>query len=311
MLRGPSLHAYRRCLSLAWFLELKHKVSRCQDVALILLRPALAGESLDHEAVEIVGHRDLHLHLHGLQHDQDLALLQHIADLHGVAEQLARDHGRELQLVAWSGLARPALCGCAKGSVWVGHLHLLHLPFVEVAEHQVARTALWAGQGSWRQAEAQELHLRPARGVVGVHQELEPGPRGQGLGPAVQHVGRQEQWGEVCALSLREGEVEALLLVAQGRVTLSSAEVIWQITHAQQLGIGIQSRLQLLWHVRQQLVDLRWFCNQRLPAHQAHEHVTTDLEFATSVDPFLHGVHRLRLECGLDHDGDAQAQLVF
>merc|ERR1719456_1845988 len=65
-------------------IHIDQQITRAQDVSLRLLRPALARQAQHLLPIELLGHRNLHLHLHRLQHAKRLACLQDVARLHSV-----------------------------------------------------------------------------------------------------------------------------------------------------------------------------------------------------------------------------------
>merc|ERR1719456_1457763 len=65
-------------------LHLEQQITGAQDVSLLLLRPSVARQAQHLLPIELVGHRNLHLHLHRFQHAKRSAFLQDVARLHSV-----------------------------------------------------------------------------------------------------------------------------------------------------------------------------------------------------------------------------------
>mmetsp|Transcript_33947 Transcript_33947/g.86048 ORF Transcript_33947/g.86048 Transcript_33947/m.86048 type:complete len:245 (-) Transcript_33947:883-1617(-) len=127
----------------------------------------------------------------------------------------------------------------------------------------------------------------------------------------MQHMGCQEQRREISALGLRGGEIQAFLLVAQRRVTLCCGQVSWKILGANEFRTLAHRRIQLVRHVGKEFVHLRCLGNQGLPTLQANQDIAANLQLASAVYPLANRIGRLGLNTRLDHDGDAQAQLVL
>mmetsp|Transcript_26335 Transcript_26335/g.47757 ORF Transcript_26335/g.47757 Transcript_26335/m.47757 type:complete len:223 (-) Transcript_26335:3280-3948(-) len=200
------------------FLELQEEVARGQDVALLLLGAALAWERLDHQAINLRWHGDLHLHLHGLQDAEWLAFLQQITLLHVVHQDLTRHDACKLVLVTWVSLARAGVGLRSGRSVRVRHggLHTCSLEFE--AELNVAICRL---------PETLEFNLLLLHGARVEDLELRAGRKRAGL--RVQDLWGDEEWREVGASCNRLCEIKTLLLVSKSVVDLSSCEAFWTV----------------------------------------------------------------------------------
>mmetsp|Transcript_11483 Transcript_11483/g.20653 ORF Transcript_11483/g.20653 Transcript_11483/m.20653 type:complete len:223 (-) Transcript_11483:3282-3950(-) len=200
------------------FLELQEEVTRGQNVALLLLGAALAWERLDHQAINLRWHGDLHLHLHGLQDAEGLAFLQQITLLDVVRQDLAGHNACKLQLVAWIGLARAGISLDSSHGERVRHggLHTCSLEFE--AELNVAICRL---------PETLEFNLLLLHGARVEDLELRAGRKRAGL--RVQDLWGDEEWREVGASCNRLCEIKTLLLVSKSIVDLSSCEAFWTV----------------------------------------------------------------------------------
>merc|ERR1712232_1536065 len=97
-----------------------HPATKCH---LFLLGATLAWEGLDGHSVELVWHRNLHLHLHGLKHTQWLTSLQFVTRLHCIGDDLTRHHAGKLLEFARRGLAWPRIDLRSDNSIWIWMSH--------------------------------------------------------------------------------------------------------------------------------------------------------------------------------------------
>mmetsp|Transcript_104707 Transcript_104707/g.180894 ORF Transcript_104707/g.180894 Transcript_104707/m.180894 type:complete len:224 (-) Transcript_104707:1058-1729(-) len=201
------------------FLELQEEVARGQDVALLLLGAALAWERLDHQAINLRWHGDLHLHLHGLQDDHRVTSLQHISFFHVVHEDLTRHDAGKLVLVTWVCLPRAGVLLGTHGGIRVWHAGLHGCSLKLEAELNIATRCL---------AEAFKLDLLLLEGSrLAEHLELGASRHRQGL--RVKDLWGDEEWREVGASCNRLCEIKTLLLVSKSVVDLSSCEAFWTV----------------------------------------------------------------------------------
>mmetsp|Transcript_121661 Transcript_121661/g.349676 ORF Transcript_121661/g.349676 Transcript_121661/m.349676 type:complete len:300 (-) Transcript_121661:913-1812(-) len=283
-------------------LRLHEQVAWRQNVALCGLRAALERQGDHLLAVERVRHGNLHLHLHRLQDAQRRPGLQLVTDRDLVGQQLAGHHRRQVVRVAGLRLPRACLGRRADGRIRVRHRHRHGLALMKEGHGDVL-----VGCG----AEALELHLCPVADIRGVHEQLEGGALLQCAWLAMEQLRGHEQRGKVCALLLRRAEVQTLLLVAEGDVALMRIEIRRKVLGGDEFLLLGKGRLQLRRHVGQELVHLRRLRHERLPPLQADQDIAADLELAAAIHPLAHGLGRLGLDAILDHDRDAEAELVL
>merc|ERR1712146_872541 len=100
-------------------LELEEQVAGRQDVPLLLLGSAFAGQSLHLQAINLIRNRDLHLHLHGFEDTQWISSLKHVTNFHVVCQHLSWNNARQLVNVARGGLSGSTVGCCSNGGIWV------------------------------------------------------------------------------------------------------------------------------------------------------------------------------------------------
>mmetsp|Transcript_96255 Transcript_96255/g.176248 ORF Transcript_96255/g.176248 Transcript_96255/m.176248 type:complete len:349 (-) Transcript_96255:2899-3945(-) len=282
------------------FLELQEEVTRGQNVALLLLGAALAWERLDHQAINLRWHGDLHLHLHGLQHDQRLAFLQQITLLHVVHQDLTRHDACKLVLVTWVSLARAGVGLRSGRSVRVRHggLHTCSLKLEAHLNIAICRFS-----------EALELNLLLLH--ASRVENLELGASWECARLGMQHLWGNKEWGEVGASCDGLGEIETLLLISESVVDLGGCEALWEVFHADNACLCSQSSFQLACHILEEHVHVRCLLHKCLPTTQAHEHISTHLELSALLNPSSNRIGGLWLNAVFNHDADAKAELVF
>merc|ERR1711916_402634 len=86
------------------------KISWRQQISLQLLRPASHRQRLDLLAIQLIRHRNLHFHLHGLQHAEGLPSLENVSHRDTVRQQLPWHDARNLVRIPWCGLLWSRLC---------------------------------------------------------------------------------------------------------------------------------------------------------------------------------------------------------